>query len=564
VWCVYAIALSIGRQFWPALLVGAVWAVHPLGTEAITNIVGRADLLAAFGVLGAMYAHLREIDSRGLERWAWLAAVFAATSLGVFSKESAVAGIGVIVAYDLLWRANRSTLASIARTWIAPALAIVLFLMQRAIVLAGTSGDVPYVDNPIIGAGFWTGRLTALAVMGRYLGLFLWPRRLSADYSFPQIPLAHGSAGEWAAWSGVALIALLAVAMLRVHRGTFFCLAAAFITFLPASNLIFPTGTIMAERLMYLPSAFLCGAVVVGLYSFVAALQVRGLAPVLACVGLTALGIRTFERNADWRDEVTLWTATARDSPRSFKSHGALAEALYNADPTRGNLDRVIEEKDRSLALLAGMPDPAAVSKPYLEAATYSLERGDWLLAHRGVAAASDSASAYQKAASLGERYLALLAEHPVSTNDATQARLLVATAYDRLAKGDRAVDAARQAVALEPFNPVGYRASAKALLTAERQDEAAVELMTGFILTGNADLRDALVDVYRGGLDAKGCAVTPTAGGGVILNSSCEMVRRHLCAASARAERLQRDAGHADLAARIEASMRAANCSPL
>jgi hypothetical protein len=28
-----------------------LWAVHSLSTEAVTNIVGRADLLAAFGVL---------------------------------------------------------------------------------------------------------------------------------------------------------------------------------------------------------------------------------------------------------------------------------------------------------------------------------------------------------------------------------------------------------------------------------------------------------------------------------------------------------------------------------
>ena len=51
VWLVFGLALRIGRRFWPATFVAAVWAVHPLGTEAVTNIVGRADLLAAFGVL---------------------------------------------------------------------------------------------------------------------------------------------------------------------------------------------------------------------------------------------------------------------------------------------------------------------------------------------------------------------------------------------------------------------------------------------------------------------------------------------------------------------------------
>ena len=51
VWLVFGLAVRIGRRFWPAAFAAALWAVHPLGTEAVTNIVGRADLLAAFGVL---------------------------------------------------------------------------------------------------------------------------------------------------------------------------------------------------------------------------------------------------------------------------------------------------------------------------------------------------------------------------------------------------------------------------------------------------------------------------------------------------------------------------------
>jgi hypothetical protein len=45
VWLVFGLALRIGRRMWPATLLAAVWAVHPLSTEAVTNIVGRADLL---------------------------------------------------------------------------------------------------------------------------------------------------------------------------------------------------------------------------------------------------------------------------------------------------------------------------------------------------------------------------------------------------------------------------------------------------------------------------------------------------------------------------------------
>ena len=96
--------------------------------------------------------------------------------------------------------------------------------------------------------------------MGRYLALLLWPAHLSADYSFSQIPLANGSVSDWLAWMAIVTLAIVTLAAVRVNRMMCFCLAAAFITFLPAANLLFPTGTIMAERLMYLPSAFLLAA----------------------------------------------------------------------------------------------------------------------------------------------------------------------------------------------------------------------------------------------------------------------------------------------------------------
>ena len=104
VWLVFGLALRIGRRLWPAIFVAAVWAVHPLSTEAVTNIVGRADLLAAFGVLAAFSAHLEARDARGTRRWSWMAASLAAMTIAVFSKESAVAGVGIIVLYDVLWR----------------------------------------------------------------------------------------------------------------------------------------------------------------------------------------------------------------------------------------------------------------------------------------------------------------------------------------------------------------------------------------------------------------------------------------------------------------------------
>ena len=558
VWLVFALGLRIGRRLWPAVFAAAVWAVHPIATEAVTNIVGRADLLAAFGLLAAFYAHLEGQTTRGVSRGMWTAVSFVGMTIAVFSKESAVAGIGVIVLYDLLFRERSPGRVALVRRWIVLALPAASFLYVRSTVLGAAPSEFLYVDNPIAGAGFWAGRLTALSVMGRYLALLVWPSRLSADYSFSQIPLASGQAGDWLAWIAILVLAAVAVLMLRVNRLVTFCLTGAFIALLPAANLLFPTGTIMAERLMYLPSAFLLATIVAAVYSLAPITGLRALAPMVLSVAVVGFGARTYARNADWQDDLSLWTATARVAPGSFKSHGSLAEALYRSDPTHDNLDQVTAEKDKSLAILQALPDPALLSKPYLEAATYYMERADWLTRHH--ASGSDISQAYHRAAALGEQYLRLATQHPVSPKEMSDARLLVSTAYAGLQEDDKALVAARQAAADQPFNPLSYRATAAVLLHANQLNDAAVELMTGFMVTGNQELRTVLLDLYRGGLDSQYCATTAT-GSTVVLNVSCEIVRRHLCAAAVRATDLQQRTGHAELASQVTIFTQDAKC---
>jgi protein O-mannosyl-transferase len=558
VWLVFGLAMRIGRRFWPAILLAALWAVHPLGTEAVTNIVGRADLLAAFGVLASFHTYLAAGEVGGAGRWAWMALSVMAMIVAVFSKESAIAGLGVIVLYDVLCGQKRFRVAESGRRWAILALPAVAFLYQRSVVLAGSRIEIPYVDNPIAGAGFWTGSITAIVVMGRYLALLLWPARLSADYSFSQIPLASGNLTDWLAWIVVAGVTAATLVRVKEHRLVSFCLGAAMLTFLPAANLLFTTGTAMAERLMYLPSAFLLAAIVTAVYSLEVTIPHRRLAPTLLGLAIVVCGVRTFARNADWHDDVSLWTATIATAPASFKSHDSLAEALYEADPSHGNLERVTDEKEKSLAILQELPEPLVPVTPYRTGASYYLTRGDWLQAQNGTP--TEVAKAYQRAADLGERYLALARLHNIPASELSEAQLLVSNAYRHLGQAQRSLEVAQHGAADQPFNPAAYRDLSAALLSVNRSNDAAVELMTGFMVTGDEELRRALIALYQTGLDATGCATTVDAGR-PSLNVSCEIVRRHLCEAAARAGKLQTDHGHPDLAAQASTFTRNIDC---
>ena len=574
----FAAALRLGRQLWLAFFIAAIWAVHPLSTEAVTNIIGRADLLAGGAVLGAFLAYLRASDANGWPRVGWLLVAAFATTVGVFSKESAVAILGIVVLYDVTFRWGSAPLSRLMSGWLAIIVPLLFLWYQRSVVLAGVSSAFPVVDNPIIGADFWTGRLTALAVMARYLWLIVWPQHLSADYSYDQIPLASGRVADWIAWIVVLAAAAGTLALFRRSRLMFFAAAAAFVCAVPASNLVVLSGTIMAERLMYLSSAGVIACVVTALYASVFDAWRSAVAAAL-CLAVVASGGRTLARNRDWQNDLTLWTATAQASPRSFKAHGALAEALYNSDPSRANLEQVIAEKALSLSILKDVPDPVQVSLPYREAAAYYLEYGEWQLQHdKSASGAERSTEAFRNASSSVQRYLSLLEierseQRPApvvadpragnATKDAADGYRLLSTASLHLSEFDAAVEAARRAQSLEPFNPVSYRAIAAAFAEQRRFDGAAVALLTGVMLTGNADLRSAAMDLYRAGLDEKGCAVT-TSPKGPTLNSSCEIVRQHMCAASRDAAGTQRAHGRADLAQGLDAlAAREFRCEP-
>jgi tetratricopeptide (TPR) repeat protein len=337
---VYALGVLVLGETAPALALAAIWGLHPLLTESVTNIVGRADLLAALGVLAGLLCHVRGASAGGRRRMAWLAGLAAAQTVGLFSKESAAVLPGIMLLYDVTWR-ERAGWRERAPGYAAVALPFAAFFWLRSGF--DTRLLIDFSENPLVSAGFWTARLTAVEVIGKYLWLFLWPAHLSADYSYNAVPLYGLRASGWegakallalAAAVGAALLAVLvAIRRRRAEKPLLFFLAFFFVALLPASNLIVLIGSIMAERFLYLPSVGLAGAVVAA----ACALGRRGSfeQPAIRLLAWSALGVlclaftaRTYARNFDWRDDRALWASAADACPGSARPHYNLAREL--------------------------------------------------------------------------------------------------------------------------------------------------------------------------------------------------------------------------------------------
>jgi len=459
----------------------------------------------------------------------------------VFSKESAVVLPGVIVLYEVAFHSSetRARRRSMLLGCAATILPIGAMLLQRALVLAASSSaEFPFVDNPIVGASFWVGRLTAIKVLARYLWLAIWPVKLSADYSYSEIPLAHGSVADWAAWIVVALGVCLVAWLWKRSRLAFFFACFGFLNLLPASNLLFPIGTIMAERLLYLPLAGWLACVALAIDS--AALQTRRAHVASVVIGLIVVGfaIRTWVRNIDWKDDLTMATASVQTSPGSFKVHRLMAASLFQSNP--GDIDRVIVEANKGLAILESLPDELDVPNPWNEAASYYLAKGDSLR--------SASAEPYQQAVRTARRSIAieqasrLARDRKHGTNSAeppiaAESYRTLAAAYLRLGNAGEALSAANRAQKIEPANVEVYGQIADAYLAQSRGEDAAIALAQGMFATSNGLLRSDLLKLYQSGVDTNGCAVI-NGPRGPALNPACDIVRRDLCAAATQAHR--------------------------
>jgi hypothetical protein len=521
-----------------AFAAAAIWGVVPLSVEAVTNIVGRADLLATCGVLTGLLAYRRS--------WIGLAA---ATLLAVGSKESGIVIVPLVIAYELTRWDPKTSRRMLMLAAAAMALPLVIWWTARSVVLnAAPAAEFAFIDNPIVGASWIVGRLTALKAAGLYIWKLAWPATLSADYSFDAIPLARGSITDWLAWLTVAAcLAGIVAASLRSRHVAFFG-ALAMVAFLPVSNLLFATGTIFGERLMYLPS--------VGLVALAALALAR--LPRLTFISVISLVIVTFAnhtwaRNPAWTDDVTLWRAAVTAEPSSAKAHHALALAMYDADPSHGNLDTVIAEQERAAAILADVPSDKNAFVVFRQAGAYHLDKAQQLAAE-GQPEFARALTLLQRAAAIdaaGAR-----ARETSNTNANADVNRLLASAYLGVHDAEHAIEAATRARDLDPLSPLPYRQIATAQLAREDADAAAVTLMAGSMVTADRGLTQALLGLYAAGLDEHDCAAA-AGQAGPTLNTSCDVVQRHLCAAAPETARLDRQLGRFTEAERVEATAR-------
>ena len=324
-----------------ALAAGLIFAVHPVHVEAVANVIGLGELMAAVGVCLSVYMAVVRRDVL------WSAAFLL---LGLLSKENAIVAPALIVwawVVQLTPRPDRRRIVEFVASWIVVG---GVYLAVRGIVLH------PYerlhATAPVfLGETALTGRLTAVAALADIGRLLLLPVTLRVDYSPAERTAVHSLLDVRLALGLLCLalwIALLIIAWRRQRRVEAYGLGWIGIAFLPVSNLLFSSGVLLAERTLYVPSAGLALAAGAAL----ARLPAQRINLILTLIVLAG-AIRSAVRTPVWRDDLSVTESILTDSPRSyrgparaaavFQSHRQPARALemlrhataiYDRDPT--------------------------------------------------------------------------------------------------------------------------------------------------------------------------------------------------------------------------------------
>ena len=304
-----------------AAAAGLVFAWHPVHVEAVASLVGRAELLVAVGILGAVLA---------ARRGQWAVAVLCA-ALALFSKEHGVI-VGVVILLDR-WLHGSDERPYPKGFWIALAVVTLGFLAAWFAIGWAGENDAAAVFYE---RGAWGRLAIALPALVRAALLLIWPASLSVDYN-PQVLPARVGISIPALLGFVIVVAVPALVLwCRRHAPAIsFAAGIAALSYLPTANLFFSSGIVLAERNLYLavalPAVFVGWAV-----TWLAAR--RGLRPAAVAVAIVAVacGWRSTARLPAWRDNRSHLVTLLADHPESYRAHASAAAVLAGAGDTAG------------------------------------------------------------------------------------------------------------------------------------------------------------------------------------------------------------------------------------
>lgn len=348
------------------LAAALLYATHPIHTEAVANIKGRDEIMSMLGSIVALYSILKYVDLKDAKYLIYACISF---FIAFLSKENTITFLAIVPL--TLYYFRDFTIKNAFVNGAILLIPTILFLMIRAAILGNDFGGTPMelmnnpflkmVDGRYIPFDLGEKMATIIYTLGKYVQLLVFPHPLTHDYYPRHIDImSFSDAGVLLSLAIYGLMIYLAIIGFKSRSIVSYGAAFFLITLSIVSNIVFPIGTNMSERFMFMPSLgfVLIIASLLERYVFNKAGKMAFWVTLGVIVSLYS--VKTITRNMVWESDFKLFTTDVHTSPNSAKvlnaAGGALtAEAYKEKD----------EKKKRDMLTKAiGYLDKAVVVHP--------------------------------------------------------------------------------------------------------------------------------------------------------------------------------------------------------
>ncbi|XP_032077082.1 protein O-mannosyl-transferase TMTC3 [Thamnophis elegans] len=339
-----------------SLVASLLFAVHPIHTEAVTGVVGRAELLSSIFFLAAFLSYTR---SRGPENtivWTPIAATVFLVAIATLCKEQGVTVVGICCVYEvfiaqgytvpILWYTALHILrgkGSIPYCMLQMLLKLIVLMFStlllvviRVQVIQSQLPVFTRFDNPAAVSPSPVRQLTFNYLLPVNAWLLLNPSELCCDWTMGTIPLIESvlDVRNVATVTFFCFLGTLVVFSLRYpgdsSKTVLMALCLIVLPFIPASNLFFPVGFVVAERVLYVPSMGFCMLVAHGWKKLSSNSTLRKLSWICLSLVLFSHALKTLQRNWDWESEYTLFMSALKVNKNNAKLWNNVGHALEN------------------------------------------------------------------------------------------------------------------------------------------------------------------------------------------------------------------------------------------
>ncbi|MFC1668099.1 tetratricopeptide repeat protein [Chlamydiota bacterium] len=328
----FIVIFKLSKQFLLSFIVSIFFLVHPVHTEAVAYISGRADLLVGLFTLLMLILYYSYLEKDTHKNW-YLFYSLIFFFLALLSKESALIYPFLLLLIHYVLKKRVQIISFLPYCILAILYLVIRYIIYDSLLPAPLSVNTCIQNIP----GFFVAFST-------YFGLLLSPHNLHMEYGMKVFRFFHT---QTLFGFGIFILVLICLVICRKkYRLLFFALTWFLLTLLPVSN-IYPLNAFMAEHWLYFPSIgfFLC--VGIGIAKLLQINRIRTPVILVACIVLIWYSHLTIKQTQYWSNPLTFYTRTISFAPTSYRSYFNLAVAHQE----KGHIKQAIEAYKKAITL---------------------------------------------------------------------------------------------------------------------------------------------------------------------------------------------------------------------